>query len=43
MPSSLKDMFTMDFGRFVEVVGLVGIVVSLSFLGYEYVSDVCDV
>ncbi len=35
MPAGLKELFAIDFGRFVEVVGLVGIVVSLSFLGYE--------
>ena len=35
MPTSSNELISTDFGRVVEVVGLVGIVVSLIFLGYE--------
>jgi len=35
MPRSSNDPSSMDFGRAVEIVGIIGIVVSLIFLGYE--------
>lgn len=35
MSQRLRDFMSVDFGRLVEFVGLVGIVASLFFLGYE--------
>lgn len=35
MPARLSESASFGFGRVVEIVGLVGIVVSLAFLGYE--------
>jgi len=35
MPKESKNATPLDFGRAVEVVGIVGIIVSLIFLGYE--------
>ena len=35
MPASAKDATSITFGRVVEIVGLVGILLSLIFLGYE--------
>lgn len=35
MPTSSNDVASIDVGRAVEIVGLVGIILSLIFLGYE--------
>ena len=35
MPTESENAAALDFGRVVEIVGIVGIVVSLVFLGYE--------
>ena len=35
MPTPSKDVPSIDFGRAVEIVGIIGIIVSLVFLGYE--------
>ncbi len=35
MPTPSKDVTSIDFGRAVEIVGILGIIVSLIFLGYE--------
>ena len=35
MPSESKRNTSLEFGRVVEIVGIVGIIVSLVFLGYE--------
>ena len=35
MPTPSNNIAAIDFGRIVEVVGIVGIIVSLVFLGYE--------
>ncbi len=35
MPTSSSNTNTTDFGRVVEIVGIIGIIVSLVFLGYE--------
>ena len=35
MQTSSKELTSIDFGRLVEVVGLIGIILSLIFLGYE--------
>ena len=35
MPTPSEEMASIDFGRIVEVVGLIGIILSLIFLGYE--------
>ena len=35
MPTESKKTASLEFGRIVEIVGIVGIIVSLFFLGYE--------